>query len=255
MALGTIGKSKGLLQMSYSPPAIASAARAHQDRESRLVRALRLACESSSAVWFAAGALYSPPVSHYSSATCQDGFRGAPPLAYNIERMTGSSRASGGSNRAGSAGDGKARRILAIDYGRKRIGLALSDELGFTAQPLATLLRRNRRDDLRRLREICREHGVERILVGHPLHMTGAAGEMAEEAAQFAARLKKGIDIVVELVDERLTSWEADQLMAEWKPSSRRKRTHTDDIAAAILLREYLNRPRAQPRPARAEKE
>src|ERR1700730_1557775 len=140
--------------------------------------------------------------------------------------MAGSSRATRGSIRAGSAGDRKAARILAVDYGRKRIGLALSDELGFTAQPLATLRRRNRRDDLRRLREICRQHSVARILVGHPLHMTGAAGEMADEAARFAARLKKGIDIVVELVDERLTSWEADQLMAELKPWSRRKRTH-----------------------------
>jgi putative pre-16S rRNA nuclease len=169
--------------------------------------------------------------------------------------MAGTSRASAGGIRAGSAADRKAARILAIDYGRKRIGLALSDELGLTAQPLATLVRANRRDDWRRLREICRQQGVARIIVGHPLHMTGAAGEMADEAARFAARLKKEIGIVVELVDERLTSWEADQLMAELKPSSRRKRTHTDDVAAAILLREYLNRPRAQPRPARAEKE
>src|SRR5580700_6792263 len=59
----------------------------------------------------------------------------------------------------------KARRILAIDYGRKRIGLALSDELGITAQPLQTLIHKNRRDDVRRLRDICRAHGVARILV------------------------------------------------------------------------------------------
>src|SRR5208282_3197442 len=120
----------------------------------------------------------------------------------------------------------KARRILAIDYGRKRIGLALSDELGMTARPLLTLERTNRRGDMRRLREICREHGVAHILVGHPLHITGAAGEMADEAAQFAARLKKELGIVVELMDERLTSWEADQLMAETKSSSRKRRTH-----------------------------
>jgi putative pre-16S rRNA nuclease len=148
--------------------------------------------------------------------------------------------------------DAKAARILAIDYGRKRIGLALSDELSLTAQPLATLVRANRRNDLRRLRDICRQHGVARILVGHPLHITGAAGEMADEAARFAARLEKGLGIAVELVDERLTSWEADQLMAEMKPSSRRKRTHRDDVAAAVLLREYLDRQRSQPRPARA---
>jgi putative Holliday junction resolvase len=144
---------------------------------------------------------------------------------------------------------------LAVDYGRKRIGLALSDELGLTAQPLVTLIHSNRRDDLRRLRDICRQHGVAHILVGYPLDMTGAAGEMAEEAARFAARLTKELGIVVELVDERLTTWEADQLMAEIRSSSRRKRTHLDDVAAAVLLREYLNRQRTQPRPAHAERE
>jgi putative Holliday junction resolvase len=169
--------------------------------------------------------------------------------------MAGTSRASARGSRAEAAPDAKAARILAIDYGRKRIGLALSDELGLTARPLATLVRANRRDDLGRLREICRQHGVARILVGHPLHMTGAAGEMADEAARFAARLKKDLGIVVELVDERLTTWEAGQLMAEMKSSSRRKRTHTDDVAAAILLREYLDRQRTQPRPARTERE
>ena len=169
--------------------------------------------------------------------------------------MAGTSRASARGIRAQAAPDAKAARILAIDYGRKRIGLALSDELGLTAQPLVTLVRINRREDLRRLRDICRQHGVGRILVGHPLHMTGAAGEMADEASRFAARLKKELGIVVELVDERLTTWEADQLMAEMKSSSRRKRNHLDDVAAAVLLREYLDRQRTQPRPARAEKE
>ena len=127
--------------------------------------------------------------------------------------------------------------------------------VGLTAQPLATLVRANRRDDMRRLRDICRQHGVARVLVGHPLHMTGAAGEMADEAAQFAARLKKEIGIPVELLDERLTSWEAEQLMAETNPSSRKKRTHVDDVAAAVLLRDYLDRQRTPRRPAGTEKE
>ena len=178
-----------------------------------------------------------------------------PPLAYNIDRMAGISRASARGVRVEAAPEAKAARILAIDYGRKRIGLALSDELGLTAQPLATLLRTNRRDDLGRLHEICRQHGIAHILVGHPLHMTGAAGEMADEAARFAARLRKELGIVVELVDERLTTWEADQLMAEMKSSSHRKRAHLDDVAAAVLLREYLDRQRTRPRPARAERE
>jgi len=139
----------------------------------------------------------------------------------------------------------KPGRILAVDYGRKRIGLALSDELGMTAQPLAVLLRVNRQIDLRRLREICRNHGVFHIIVGHPLHMTGEAGEMAEEAARFAARLEKGVGIAAELVDERLTSWEAGRTVAQTRSSgrnSRGKRGAVDDVAAAILLRDYLER-------------
>jgi putative holliday junction resolvase len=138
-------------------------------------------------------------------------------------------------------------RILALDYGRKRIGLALSDELGLTAQPLQILTRKNRREDLSRLRSICAKHGVARILVGHPLHITGEAGEMADEAAAFAARIAKALKLEVELADERLTSWEAGQTMAEAGNGARRKKksTHLDDVAAAILLREYLDRHRS----------
>lgn len=169
--------------------------------------------------------------------------------------MAGASGGTARGIRAGAATDVKAARILAIDYGRKRIGLAISDELGLTAQPLVTLVRKNRREDLRRLRDVCRRHGVTRILVGHPLHITGAVGEMADEAARFAARLKKELGIVVELMDERLTTWEAQQTMAELKSSSRRKRTSVDDVAAAVLLREYLDRRHSQLRPARAEQE
>jgi len=149
-------------------------------------------------------------------------------------------------------------RILAIDYGRRRIGLALSDELHLTAQPLATLQRTNRRDDLRRLREFVRLHGVRQIIVGHPLHLDGARGEMAAEAARFATRLKKHLGLPVELVDERLTTWEAEQIFSPARAaagsaggrrsagtrrgsSSGRSRTASaDHLAAAVLLRDYL---------------
>src|SRR5580698_3605343 len=113
-------------------------------------------------------------------------------------------------------------RVLAIDYGRKRVGLALSDELQLTAQPLAVMKRVNRRDDLRRLRDICRKQGVARILVGHPLHISGEAGEMAQEASRFAARLRKELGIEVNLADERLTSWEAGQMVADSRSATHR---------------------------------
>ena len=153
-----------------------------------------------------------------------------------------------------SAAVEKPRRILAVDYGRKRIGLALSDALGLIAQPLATLTRVNRQTDLRRLRQACRTHGVTHIIVGHPLHMTGEAGEMAGEAARFAARLEKEIGIQVELVDERLTSWEAAETVRETKSSGRRRRRPLDDVAAAVLLRDYLERVRGLAQDAAAEK-
>ncbi|MFZ3199870.1 MAG: Holliday junction resolvase RuvX [Candidatus Acidiferrales bacterium] len=150
--------------------------------------------------------------------------------------------------------EGKPGRILAVDYGRKRIGLALSDELGLAARPLGILARTNRRNDMRRLRDICRGHSIGLIIVGHPLHITGEAGEMAHEAARFAARLGKAfmkMEIEVELADERLTTWEARQTVAATE-SSRRKRDRLDDVAAAILLRDYLERKRS---PARAAAE
>ncbi|HUC42263.1 MAG TPA: Holliday junction resolvase RuvX [Candidatus Micrarchaeaceae archaeon] len=136
------------------------------------------------------------------------------------------------------------RRILAVDYGTKRIGLAISDDLLSTARPLQVVPRTNRRDLFKSLRKICSEHAVARILVGHPLHLSGDASPMAEEAARFAARLEKELNIPVELCDERLTSWEAGQIAREAKLSSRRKSAHLDDVAAALLLREYLDRKR-----------
>ncbi|MDE3109345.1 MAG: Holliday junction resolvase RuvX [Acidobacteriota bacterium] len=150
----------------------------------------------------------------------------------------------GASERVPAGSGVSAGRILAIDYGRKRIGLALSDELGLTARPLAVLSRTNRRDDLRRLREICHENAVSRIIVGHPLQMSGEAGEMAEEAGRFAARLGKEFGLVTELVDERLTSWDARQMAAT--QSNRRRNEPIDDLAAAILLREYLEKTQSR---------
>ncbi len=140
------------------------------------------------------------------------------------------------------------RRVLAIDYGRKRFGLAISDDLGVTSRPLATLTRANRRNDLRRLRLLAREHDVRCIVVGLPLHLDGSAGEMAAEATRFAARLAQHLGLPVEMADERLTSWEA----AEHAPAKSRKHgkpgknASRDDVAAAIILRDYLvSRPPA----------
>jgi len=137
------------------------------------------------------------------------------------------------------------RAILAIDYGRTRIGLALSDEAELTARPLQILQRTNRRDDVKRLREVCREHSVGKIIVGWPIRLDGTPGEMAAEAEQFAERLRKQLGLMVELIDERLSSWEAEQLASTIKPranASLGKRKTLDDVAAAVVLRDYLSR-------------
>lgn len=137
----------------------------------------------------------------------------------------------------------KRARILALDYGRRRIGLAISDELGITANPLPVLQRKNRREDMSRLREIASANGVARILIGLPLHLSGERSEMAEEASRFASRLAKELGLPVEQLDERLTSWEAEQLAKE---SHHAKTADLDSLSAAILLREYLETQNAR---------
>jgi len=142
--------------------------------------------------------------------------------------------------------DPSAGPVLAIDYGRKRLGLAVSDSLRLTARPLATWSRSNRRRDLGRLTSLCREQGIRLIVVGWPLRLDGSRGEMAREAARFAERVRGELGIPVELVDERLSSWEAQRALTETaaqKPRSRsRKQGRLDEVAAAVILRDYLRR-------------
>jgi putative pre-16S rRNA nuclease len=129
--------------------------------------------------------------------------------------------------------------VLAIDYGRKRWGLALSDELGVISRPLATWNRTNRRRDVTRLRELVRRHGVRRIVVGAPLHLDGTASDMSAEAERFATLLGRQLGLPVALADERLTSWQAAQERAP-----KRGDAGLDARAAALILDEYLQRER-----------
>lgn len=123
------------------------------------------------------------------------------------------------------------------------------------AQPLSTLRRINRNEDMRRLRELAREHRVKQVVVGLPLNLDGRRGEMAEEAERFAQRVRKQLGVLVEMVDERLTSWEAERLLEEMQGrflhgpkkggGTQRKapaRATVDAVAAAVILTEYLGR-------------
>jgi putative holliday junction resolvase len=126
-------------------------------------------------------------------------------------------------------------RILALDYGQKRIGLAISDEARLTAQPLDAFPRTNRRDDITRLRALIREHGVREIVIGLPLHLDGRASDMSTEVRRFAERLHKHVSLPIHFVDERLTSWDAEnERLATGSNKDR------DSIAAAIILRDFL---------------
>ncbi|MGC1902467.1 MAG: Holliday junction resolvase RuvX [Candidatus Acidiferrum sp.] len=145
--------------------------------------------------------------------------------------------------------------ILAIDYGTARIGLALADIETALPRPLATLERINRNEDMRRLREFIRDHGVREVVVGLPLRLDGSRGDMAEEATRFGERIRKQLGVPVEMMDERLTSWEAERLLeeqagkifhADAKTSHKKRRESTrvsvDAMAAAVILKEYLER-------------
>src|SRR5712692_9606076 len=146
--------------------------------------------------------------------------------------------------------------ILALDYGRARIGVAIADTDSQLARPLLTLERLNRNEDMRRLRELAREHSVRQIVVGLPLRLDGTRGEMAEEATRFAVRLNKQLGLPVDMIDERLTSWEAERLLEEQsgrvlhdaKHSASERgsgRASVDAVAAAVILKEYLEQRRA----------
>lgn len=132
-------------------------------------------------------------------------------------------------------------RILALDLGKKRIGLALSDALGITAQGLPTLERTNIREDLAALQHLAAERGVTLILMGNPIHMSGREGRQAVYTREFAERLVERTGLEVKFWDERLTTVEAQRVLRESGVSSRKRARAVDRLAAVILLESYLD--------------
>jgi putative Holliday junction resolvase len=134
-------------------------------------------------------------------------------------------------------------RVLGIDYGRRRIGLALSDEAGILASPLPTLVRgRSEKRDIAALRSLIDEHGLTAVVVGLPLNMDGSHGEMAREAERFADRIRQETGLRVELFDERLTSSEAERVLLEANVSRRRRKELRDSLSAVLILQGHLDR-------------
>jgi putative holliday junction resolvase len=131
-------------------------------------------------------------------------------------------------------------RVLGLDVGLRRIGVAVSDPLGITAQGLETLQRRNKKHDLAWLERVIREYDVKEIVVGLPLRMSGAEGTQAEKIRVFAEMLAKEFGLPVHFWDERLTSSEANRLLRETELSIEKRGKAVDRMAAVLILQGWM---------------
>ncbi len=132
-------------------------------------------------------------------------------------------------------------RILGLDVGTKRIGIAISDELGWTAQGIKTLHRSNGQSDLGEIRDIAREYGVEKIVVGLPRNMNGSLGPQAEMTLGFVQELREILGVPIVTWDERLSTVEATKMLIRADLSRNKRRGKVDMTAAILILQSYLD--------------
>jgi len=136
----------------------------------------------------------------------------------------------------------EALRYLGLDIGNRRIGVAVSDELGLTAQPVLTRERkRNQRDDLRSLARLCRRFGVVGIVVGNPVHLSGEVSPQAAKIQAFAAELGALTGLPIHLWDERLTTREAHRILYEAGHPRQQHRRVVDQVAATLILQSFMD--------------
>lgn len=134
-------------------------------------------------------------------------------------------------------------RYLGLDIGSRRIGVAVSDELGLTAQPVLTLERRSsRREDLRSLARLARRFGVAGIVAGNPVHLSGETSPQAARTQRFAAELGELTGLPIHLWDERLTTREAHRMLYEAGHARQEHRRVVDQVAATLILQSFLDR-------------
>ncbi|HMH16089.1 MAG TPA: Holliday junction resolvase RuvX [Edaphobacter sp.] len=129
---------------------------------------------------------------------------------------------------------------MALDLGKVRVGVALSDPLGYTAQPLLTLWRKSRSEDLRSLLRLIRKYEVVEIVVGNPLHMSGDMSPWAAKVQAFAGELRERSGLPVQLWDERLSSIAAHEILDEAGHGKRDRKYVIDQVAAAVILRGWM---------------
>ncbi len=140
----------------------------------------------------------------------------------------------------GSARELPAGRVLGLDVGSRRIGVAVSDPLGITAQGLETLQRTTKRRDFEHLRRVIQQYDVREIVVGLPLRMSGAEGIQSDKMQVFAEELRKRFRLPVHLWDERLTSAEANRLLRETDLSIEKRGQAVDRMAAILILQGWM---------------
>lgn len=161
------------------------------------------------------------------------------------ESMVGEGLAGGFSDAGAAAGTGTgqplAGRVLAVDFGERRVGLALSDPAGLIAQGLETIQTAGSGETLASIVDIVEEKQVRQIILGLPVHMDGAAGEMAGKVEELADQLRKKVSCDVRTWDERLTSVSARRAMQEMGGATRGRKGSLDRIAATLLLQNYLD--------------
>lgn len=139
-----------------------------------------------------------------------------------------------------------ATRIMALDPGTKRIGVALSDELGWIAQPLETFERRSLEADLAHIGDLVRRHEVCRVVMGMPIRLDGSLGPAAAQAQEFMACLEQTLAVPVIAWDERLTTKAAEDILIQANVSRKKRKGTVDRVAAAILLQSYLESQTSQ---------
>lgn len=133
-------------------------------------------------------------------------------------------------------------RTMALDVGDRRIGIAITDAIGLTVQGRPTRVRTTPEEDVDHVRLLVEENGVHELVVGHPLHMDGNASRQSRKTEAFADRLRAVLSVPVVLWDERLTSFAAEQDLAAMGLDWRRRKENVDEMAAILILEDYLQR-------------
>jgi len=137
-------------------------------------------------------------------------------------------------------------RLLGIDLGSKRIGIAVSDALGFAAHPVTVLHRRGGQADLDAIAELVEEHEVGQVVLGLPLNMDDSEGAAAAGVRRFGESLQKHLGMEVHLWDERLTTWEAQEMLKQAQVKPRKRRKVVDQLAAVLILGSYMEAHRGE---------